>query len=392
MAQMLMAVIAMPAAGSSDELRVDSDFPGGNIILDRIEGDDIYLHQDLRDTEGDWFYWYFRVAGAAGRGLTVYFTKTNVIGTRGPAVSVDGGESWAWLGPEAVDGQTFTCAVPEDAEEVRFCFGIPYLESHLRRFLAKHEADARLRAETLCVSPNGRPVELLLVGNLDGEPQHRVLLTCRHHCCEMAASYELEGVLEAVLADEWMLENVEFLVAPFMDKDGVEDGDQGKNRKPWDHNRDYGGESIYPEVAALREFVPEWTEGKLRVALDLHCPYIRGGNNETIYFVGVPDQQVWANVLEFCEILAKVQTGPLEYRVEDNLPFGQGWNTAPTDSERVSSARWMSSLPGVKVAATVEFPYANAREHDVTPDRARAFGGDLAVAIREYLKGLEAGG
>ena len=52
----------------------------------------------------------------------------------------------------------------------------------------------------------------------------------------------------------------------------------------------------------------------------------------------------------------------------------------------------MSSLPGVKVAATVEFPYANAREHDVTPDRARAFGGDLAVAIREYLKGLEAGG
>ena len=41
-------------------LNIDADFPGGNIVLDRIEGDTVLLHQDLRDTEGDWFYWYFR--------------------------------------------------------------------------------------------------------------------------------------------------------------------------------------------------------------------------------------------------------------------------------------------------------------------------------------------
>ena len=45
---------------------------------------------------------------------------------------------------------------------------------------------------------------------------------------------------------------IEALV-PFVDKDGVEEGDQGKNRAPRDHNRDYAGASMYPETGALRE-------------------------------------------------------------------------------------------------------------------------------------------
>ncbi len=83
----------------------------------------------------------------------------------------------------------------------------------------------------------------------------------------MMASWSLEGLMDEVLADttdgRWLREHVEFLVVPFMDKDGVEDGDQGKNRRPHDHNRDYLGESIYPEVAAWRAFVPGWSEGRL---------------------------------------------------------------------------------------------------------------------------------
>lgn len=46
---------------------VDCDFPGGNIVVDGIKDDTVFLHQDVRDTQGDWFYWYFRVRGAAGR-------------------------------------------------------------------------------------------------------------------------------------------------------------------------------------------------------------------------------------------------------------------------------------------------------------------------------------
>ena len=81
---------------------VDANYPGGNIIVERIEGDTVFLHQDLRDTSGWWFYWNFRVRGAAGRTLTFKFTDGNPIGTLGPALSGDQGRSWTWLGTDSV--------------------------------------------------------------------------------------------------------------------------------------------------------------------------------------------------------------------------------------------------------------------------------------------------
>src|SRR5438067_4984938 len=101
--------------GMSDDhphaIVVDSDFPGGNIIVDAISGDTITVHQDLRDTADDWFYWYFRVRGMASRTLTVQFTRGDVIGVHGPAVSDDGGRSWRWMGRQAVADAAFryTC-------------------------------------------------------------------------------------------------------------------------------------------------------------------------------------------------------------------------------------------------------------------------------------------
>jgi hypothetical protein len=77
---LLMACVSRHASG---QVQVDANFPGGNIIVDRIQDDSVYVHQDLRDTKGDWFYWYFRVRGTAGRKLTVHFTGSNVLGVRG---------------------------------------------------------------------------------------------------------------------------------------------------------------------------------------------------------------------------------------------------------------------------------------------------------------------
>ena len=386
----LLPLIALGQTNARAELTVDAKFAGGNIVVNEIDGDAISVRQDLRDTTGDWFYWYFRARGAAGRELTVRFTGSNVIGTRGPAISTDGGESWEWLGREAVDGQSFRYTVPEEADEVRFCFAIPYFERDLTEFLTQHADDPHLELTTSATTRNGRAVEQIRLGDLSGDPTHRVLLTCRHHCCEMMASYALEGLMQTVLTGSdygrWLRENVEFLIVPFVDKDGVEQGDQGKNRAPRDHNRDYAGESIYASVGALRETVPAWSGGRLRVALDLHCPHIRGESNEKIYFVGIQNQEIWANVKRFSKVLATVQTGALEYREADNMPFGQGWNTGNNYTQGRSFSGWASQdLPGIEVASTIEIPYANVRETTVTPDAARAFGRDVARALREYL-------
>ncbi len=97
-------------ADTSASFSIDTNYPGGNVIVDRIEGETVYLCPDLRDTEGWWFYWNFQVTGASGRTLTFQFNGRNPISVRGPAVSTDGGATWTWLGTEKVRGTAFTYA------------------------------------------------------------------------------------------------------------------------------------------------------------------------------------------------------------------------------------------------------------------------------------------
>ncbi|MBV8880983.1 MAG: hypothetical protein JO332_13520 [Planctomycetaceae bacterium] len=373
----LLFVLTLLANGQ-EGLRVDADFPGGNIVVDKIDGDAVSVHQDLRDTAGDWFYWQFRVRGAQGRTLTVTFTKGNVIGVLGPAVSRDAGATWTWLGADAVKGASFKIAV--DAAEVRFCVSIPYQEADLKKFLARH---AEVTVEPHCTTAKGRTVERLRIGS----GPTKLLFTARHHACEMIASHVLEGLLEEALADDWYRKNAEIAAIPFMDKDGVEDGDQGKNRKPRDHNRDYDGESLYASTRALRAFAPTWSGGKLKVAMDLHCPTLRGDHNETIYFVGSEDEDNWKKVQRITGLLEAGQKGPLLYRTKDNVPFGTAWNTAANYTKGVHFSRWAQDLPGNPVATTLEVSYANANGTVVTADSARALGRDLARALRKFLEG-----
>jgi hypothetical protein len=207
------------------------------------------------------------------------------------------------------------------------------------------------------------------------------------------ASYVLEGFIGGVLANSemaaWLRKEVEFAAIPFVDKDGVEQGDQGKNRRPHDHNRDYAGASQYPSVDAIRSWVPEWSEGKLRVVFDLHCPYIRGRHNDVIYIVGSSDPAVWEQQRRFGQILERVCQGPLPYAATNNLPFGSAWNTAQNYAQGKSSSQWAVDQPTVKLAACFEIPYAEASGQPVTAASARVFGADLARALQLYLSSEE---
>lgn len=373
-------------------IEIDCDFPGGNVIVEGIEGDTIRLAPDQRDIDPNthWFYWYYRVRGAQGRTLNFVFERADV-GVRGPAVSLDRGWTWRWLGAEHGDDHSFVYGFATEAGEVRLSFGMPYTQHNWDAFVADRAGNPHLRLDTLCRSRKGRAVEYVSFGRIDAAADHRVLITARHHCCEMMASYVLEGLIVGALTDDeaghWLRDHVEFLAVPFMDKDGVEEGDQGKRRLPHDHNRDYT-EAIYPEVRRLKTLVHAWSDGRLRFALDLHCPWIRGLHNEEIYFVGVPEADAWARTEAFAAVLERVHTGPLPYRRSDNLPFGQDWNTGDGSpkGEPATFERWASIVPGVWFGSTIEFPYANVHGVEVTPASARAFGRDLAAAISHYLQ------
>lgn len=396
---LLLALFRVEAAHSSSGFAIDDEFPGGNIVVTSIDGNSVYLHQDLNDTQRNWFYWYFRVRGASGKTLRFEFThpwgeklKPNIpIGVHGPAVSVDGGKTWKWVGADAVDGRSFSYNFGSDQNDVRFSFGMPYTEADFDAFIDPYRKHPNVDMGALAITRGGRSVERLHVGSIRGDAAYRIVIAARNHASEMMTSYVLEGMIRHILEDQdegaWFRESVEALILPFMDKDGVELGEQGKYRRGRDHNTDYGGESIYASTAALRKYVPVWAKGRLVAAIDLHCPYIRGGRHETIHQVGASDPAIWKEQQALSALLERVtQSSPLRFYATNDMPFGKEWNQASTGRFR----DWAATINGVRLVTTLEFPYANASGSAVTQETARRFGKDLAVALTRYLQGLDA--
>jgi len=324
----IFLLLLLPAVCLPAPVKINSDFPGGNIVFERMEGDDVFLHQDLRDTNGDWFYWYFAVTGAQGRELTFHFTQSRALGVLGPGVSTDGGVTWRWLNAYGL-GDSFTYKFAPDEKEVRFSFGMPYTAANLKRFLDQYTPGPYLSREILTTSPKGRQVEKLRLGRIAGGADYKVFITVRHHSCEMMVSYVAEGIMAAFLdeqtagidraAIDWLRDHVELMMIPFVDKDGVEDGDQGKNRIPHDHQADYRGESIYAETAAIRQLLPIWTAGQPILNFDLHDPTRVG---TITYSHGL--RKITANtpkITLFLQTLEDTQTGPLNYQVQDCVDF-----------------------------------------------------------------------
>ena len=376
-------------AADAQALRIDADFPGGNVKVIASEGDIVDVAPDLRDTGGKWFYWHFAVTGAAGRTLTFRFPDQHCIGTRGPAISLDGGRTWRWQKDQFPPGRTFTYSFAEDIGTVRFAMTMPYGRANLDAWLNTHADREPVRVDTLCRSRKGRDVPLLTLGKLDGEPAARVMLTARHHACETMASFVLEGIMTAVLVDEaleTLRRKVQVVVVPMVDYDGAVDGDQGKNRKPHDHNRDYNTEPIYPEVAAIQKLVRERMTDRPWISLDLHCPYIRGGRyNENIYQVGKSDADLWAAQQQFGRLVEAAPTGAVPYQQSNDLPHGKAWNTRTNYTQGMPCGLWMSKQPGNTLGTSWEFPYATAGGAEANPASYRAFGSGMARAIQQFL-------
>ena len=379
------------SALSQAEPVISADFPGGNIVVVKTHSDTIWLKPDLSETEGNWFYWYFKASNIAGETLFFQFTLDDQFTSFGPAYSINNNETWKWYGENQVHNNGFSYSFTQADTVAWFCTAFPYTGNNLDAFVDRLNSGDQLLRDTLCISSENRVIEKLSIRPPKGQPAAKVLITARHHACEMMANYVLEGIIESIFNEvelAYLREKVEFLIIPFMDKDGVENGEQGKNRKPRDHNRDYEGPSLYPSTAALREGIPVWSDGKLKIAMDLHCPWIKGKYHEWIYLVGKEEPGMAAEQVRFSEILEDHTTGDLKFRSGDFLPYGTAWNTGKSYIKGRSFSQWAATMENISLSTTLEFPYANVLEIPVSKDNARAFGKAVSYAIMDYLKGL----
>ena len=359
-------------------IQIDAQIPGGNIIVKSIDGHQVLLNRELRDTKGNWIYWKCRVVFPSAADYMFRFDDGTCLTSRGPAVSLDKGKSWAWGCPRFdLHEEAFTFTAEHAGQEVWFCQCIPYMESNLNEFLATEAASPIVRLE-LCKSRKGRSVELLRLG--DGP--RKVFLSSRHHCQESMATYALEGILSEVAAHPQEYSEFTFWAVPFVDKDGVEEGDQGKNRMPHDHARDYGPDAIYPEVRAIMELIHR---EKPVLVFDMHCPWVRNGDSEHVYFVGQADARLQAGIDRFSAIIAREAPPDFPTDPRDNIPFGQSWNTSRNYEQGSPIVPWCATLPWKPSAQSIEIPFANTHEVTVTADSARHLGNALARSIKSYL-------
>ncbi|MBE6615553.1 MAG: hypothetical protein E7631_09655 [Ruminococcaceae bacterium] len=347
-------------------MRIHANFTGGNILVEKVENDFVFLEREIRDTEGDWFYWAFCVEEAAGMTLTFRFPYDARVGRFGPAVSHDL-KNWHWLDVPSW-GDSFTYTFGPGENKVFFAHNMLY---HPERFL-DFCMNKELPVETVCPSVKGRD----LPGTRFGSGDKWILLTARHHACESTGSYVLEGVLDTLLPV--LPEEYSVLVIPFVDYDGVVDGDQGKNRKPHDHNRDYTDEPIYAVVDYMMQF---GRKNNLMYTFDFHSPWHQGSQNDHV-FLSRSTEAMEPFTDHFAEFFKKETADiVLHYdRIHDVGPNEQ-WN----DENSPNSKNYFSKQSSVKLSVTLETPYFGLAETKISQSNMLELGEAFGRAILCYI-------
>ena len=357
------------------EITIRSDYPGGNVKVCGIDEANgvVRIAPDLRDTQGRWFHWDFTLRGAAGR--KIHFTlpddKWQYISSLGPAISKDGGSTWTWLRPDGTrhePANAFDYTFGPDESETRFAVSIPYSQKDWDAFMAKWRGKG-VECGVLCKSQSGtRDTELVRIPCRKAA-KWLFAFTARHHACETSANAPMEGVVEAILSrtpeGEWLRDNADCVFVPFMDKDGVENGDQGKNRRPYDHNRDYL-KGRYTSVRALKELLIRDSEGKQIVFIDMHSPHVRSlpscPEQDQVFTFGCRDERLNAHWNAFRQNWKETQKGgALVYDGKYDIFAGKGYAIQMEKQWAagfMSSDPWVRTLPNCYLATCCEFGYS----------------------------------
>ena len=367
----------------------------GNGLVTSIEDSPnptVHFHSECREcTEFLWFH--LEAEGVGGRPLrfvweNAYYClgNSNKLGNVRPVYNI--GRGWQRVGSvesvETLEGPRVAFEVPPAGNNVSVAFCYPYdlaeLESLLNDLPAKPQetivaVTSRSRLIKRYRFPAAKPA---CRGAVEKPPG--IYIIARQHSGETPGTWAMDGIFR-FLANGGA-PDIEWWLVPFVDLDGVQDGNYGKDALPYDFNRAWGKLPMRPELKGLQRDISTFSTVTSPCALlDLHAP---GHNEDGIYthlpHEGRPDDQrkrvqQWAECLH--KRLVEVM-GRDEEAYYHEMNYISRWDKNNT----VCSWAWDElKLP----AFGTEVSYQSYGGEILDPDGYRKAGRALALAALDYL-------
>ena len=256
-------------------LTISSSFDAGNIRVVDQDGDRVDLEIG-KDNMSDFYQWfYFRIAGAAGREVTLRIV--NCAGSAYPhgwpdykgVMSLDR-EEWVRIQDTSYADGVLAMKLTPPQDVVWIAYFAPYSMERHHDLVTQTAALAGVEYASLGKSLDGQDMDCLTIG----EGALSVWLYARQHPGESMAEWWMEGALEKLTDEDDPVARVlrsecTFHVVPNMNPDGSRRGHLRTNAVGANLNREWHAPSAErsPEVLCVRN---EMDKTGVDFAMDIH--------------------------------------------------------------------------------------------------------------------------
>ena len=335
-------------------LTISSAFDAGNIRVVKQDGDSADL-EIVKDHMSDFYQWfYFRLAGGAGREVTLRIT--NCAGSAYPhgwpdyraVVSTDR-EEWLRVQDTSYDDGILTIRFTPPTDCVWVAYFAPYSMERHHDLIATYSSLPIVEYSSLGKSMDGQDIDCLTIG----EGKLNVWLYARQHPGETMAEWWMEGALEKLTDPDDPVARVlrrdcTFRIVPNMNPDGSRRGHLRTNAVGVNLNREWHAPSAEksPEVLCVRNAMDQTG---VDFAMDVHGDEAIPANF-LAGFEGIPsitDRQL--NLFKFF-------SDALE-RISPDFQTSQGYEIpAPGEANMSMSTTQLAERYGC-VSMTLEMPF-----------------------------------
>lgn len=274
-------------------------------------------------------------------------------------------------------------AHPGGADTVAASLCYPYGPEDLDATLA--ELGPAWQRSPIGVTGQSRELPRLRLSSDAAGPRPGLYFMARQHAGETPGSWVLDGILRFLAGEDPEASEIRSAVdvwaAPFVDLDGVVNGDYGKDAFPWDFNRAWEQLPQRPEVQAIqRDLLRFKSLTGPRVVIDLHAP----GHSTPDLYVQLPREQrpilQQQAALRFAELMAPHWPESAAASLSRPTRYPSRWNAMST----LGSWCWdhLERTPEV----TIETSYQSLAGRPLDPDGYREIGRRVALTAWDWLR------